>query len=170
MIKQYAVNIQSYIYIYITLKLKLFRNYVKTFAYYMWVKVTLFCLAVQSMEFSRPEYRSGWPFPSPGDLSNQGIKPRFLTLQTYFFFFFFYQLKHKGSPRILVWVAYPFPSGSYWRRNQTGVSCIAGGFFTNWVIREAPLVPWPGIKPLLPAVEAWSLTIGQPGKSRIFTF
>ena len=23
-----------------------------------------------------------------------------------------YQLSHKGSPRILVWVAYPFPSGS----------------------------------------------------------
>ena len=31
---------------------------------------------IQSMEFSRPEYWSGWPFPSPGDLSNPGIKPR----------------------------------------------------------------------------------------------
>ena len=29
-----------------------------------------------SMEFSRPEYWSGWPFPSPGDLSNPGIAPR----------------------------------------------------------------------------------------------
>ena len=28
------------------------------------------------MEFSRLEYWSRWPFPSPGDLSNQGIEPR----------------------------------------------------------------------------------------------
>ena len=28
------------------------------------------------MEFSRPEYWSEWPFPSPGDLPNQGIKSR----------------------------------------------------------------------------------------------
>ena len=48
-----------------------------------------------------------------------------------------YQLSHKGSPRILEWVAYPFSSGSFLPRNQTGVSCIAGGFFTNWAIREA---------------------------------
>ena len=48
-----------------------------------------------------------------------------------------YQLSHKGSPRILEWVAYPFSSGSSGLRNQTGVSCIAGGFFTNWAIREA---------------------------------
>jgi len=33
------------------------------------------------MEFSRPEYWSGWPFPSPGDLPNPGIKPRSPTLQ-----------------------------------------------------------------------------------------
>ena len=28
-----------------------------------------------SMGFSRPEYRSGLPCPSPGDLPNPGIKP-----------------------------------------------------------------------------------------------
>ena len=33
------------------------------------------------MEFSRPEYWSGWPFPSPADLPNPGIKPRSPTLQ-----------------------------------------------------------------------------------------
>ena len=33
------------------------------------------------MEFSRPEYWSGKPFPSPGDLPNPGIKPRSPTLQ-----------------------------------------------------------------------------------------
>ena len=42
-----------------------------------------------------------------------------------------YQLSHKGSPRILKWVAYPFSSRSSQPRNPTGVSCIAGGFFTN---------------------------------------
>ena len=48
-----------------------------------------------------------------------------------------YQLSHKGSTRILEWVAYPFSSRSSWPRNQTGVSCIAGGFFTNWATQEA---------------------------------
>ena len=48
-----------------------------------------------------------------------------------------YQLSHKGSPRILEWVAYPFSSGYSQPRNQTGVSCIAGRFFINWAIREA---------------------------------
>ena len=37
--------------------------------------------AIQSMEFSRPEYWSGQPFPSPGDLPNPGIKPRYPALQ-----------------------------------------------------------------------------------------
>ena len=42
-----------------------------------------------------------------------------------------YQLSHNRSPRILEWVAYPFSSGSSWHRNQTGVSYIKDGFFTN---------------------------------------
>ena len=33
------------------------------------------------MEFSRPEYWSGQPFPSPGDLPNLGIEPRSPALQ-----------------------------------------------------------------------------------------
>ena len=37
-----------------------------------------------------------------------------------------YQLSHKGRPRILEWVAYPFSSGSSGPRNWTGVSWIAG--------------------------------------------
>ena len=48
------------------------------------------------------------------------------------------QLSQKGSPGVLEWVAYSFSSRSSWPRNQTGASCIAGGFFTNWAIREAP--------------------------------
>ena len=45
---------------------------------------------IQSMEFSRPEYWSGQPFPSPGDLPNLVIKPRSTTLQVDSFSFFFY--------------------------------------------------------------------------------
>ena len=36
---------------------------------------------IQSMEFSRQEYWSGQPLPSPGDLPNPGIEPRSPTLQ-----------------------------------------------------------------------------------------
>ena len=43
----------------------------------------------------------------------------------------FYQLSHKGSPRILEWVVYPFSRGSFQLTNRTWVSCIAGAFFTS---------------------------------------
>ena len=36
---------------------------------------------IQSMEFSRPEYWSVEPFPSPGDLPKPRIEPRSLALQ-----------------------------------------------------------------------------------------
>ena len=49
------------------------------------VKVAQSCLTLfdpmEFMEFSRPEYWSGQPFPSPGDLPNSGIEPRSPTLQ-----------------------------------------------------------------------------------------
>ena len=47
-----------------------------------------------------------------------------------------YQLSHNRNPRILEWIAYPFTSRSSRPRNQTGVLCTTGGFFTNWAIRE----------------------------------
>ena len=39
--------------------------------------------------------------------------------------------------RILQWVAILFSRGSSQPRNWTQVSCIASGFFTSWVTREA---------------------------------
>ena len=42
-----------------------------------------------------------------------------------------YHLSHRGSPRILKWVAYPFSRASFQPRNRIRVSCIAGGFFTS---------------------------------------
>ena len=53
-----------------------------------------------------------------------------------------YRLSHKGSPRILEWVAYPFSRGSSWPRNQTRFSCIAGRFFTNWATRCNLSILW----------------------------
>ena len=43
--------------------------------------------------------------------------------------------------RILEWVAFPFSRRSSQPRDQTQVSCIAGGFFTSWATREAQ-IPW----------------------------
>ena len=40
------------------------------------------------------------------------------------------------QPRILEWVAIPFSRGSSWPRDQTGVFCTAGRFFTIWTTRE----------------------------------
>ena len=55
-----------------------------------------------------------------------------------------YQLSHQGSPRILEWVAYLFSSRSSWPRNWTGVSWIAGSFFTSWATSLVPcLNSWP---------------------------
>ena len=48
-----------------------------------------------------------------------------------------YCLSHQGSPWIMEWVACRFSRGSSWPRNWIRVSCIAGGFFTNWSFREA---------------------------------
>ena len=60
------------------------------------VKVAQSCLTwtVQSMEFSRPEYWSGQPFPYPGNLLNPGIEPRLPTLQADFL-----PACHPGKPK-----------------------------------------------------------------------
>ena len=65
------------------------------------------------------------------DLPNPGIELRSLHCRQ-----ILYQLSHKGIPKILEWVAYPFSSGSSQPKNRAGVSCIADGFFTNWAMRE----------------------------------
>ena len=50
--------------------------------------------------------------------------------------------------RMLKWVAIPFSRGSSWPRAWTGVSCIAGKFFTIWAIRTGCILF--GIPPALP--------------------
>ena len=102
------------------------------------VKVSQSCLPLQSHGL-----HSLWNFPSQntgvgscylfqGIFPTQGSNPDLPNCR-----WILYELSYKGSPRILECVAYPFSSGSSQPRNQTGVSCIAGRFFTNWAIREA---------------------------------
>ena len=67
-----------------------------------------------------------------GIVPTQGLNPGLLHC-----LLILYQLSHKGNPRILEWVAYPFSRGSSWSRNRTGVFCITGWFFTSWAVREA---------------------------------
>ena len=43
---------------------------------------TVACQVPLSMRFSRQEYWSGLPFPSPGDLPDPGTEPRSPALQT----------------------------------------------------------------------------------------
>ena len=42
---------------------------------------TVACQAPLSVGFSRQEYWSGFPFPSPGDFPNPGIEPKCPALQ-----------------------------------------------------------------------------------------
>ena len=66
-----------------------------------------------------------------------------------------HHLSHKGNPRILEWVAYPFSSRSCRPRNWTRVSRIEGRFFTNWAMREAQRWVWSMSLPGFP-VTLWS--------------
>ena len=47
----------------------------------LWTPWTIAHKAPFSTKFSRQEYWSGLPFPSPGDLPDPGIKPRSPALQ-----------------------------------------------------------------------------------------
>ena len=78
-------------------------------AYYEWVKLlshvwlfstpwTVAHQAPPSMEFSRQGYWSALPFPSPGDLLDLGIKPRYPALQADAL-----PSEPPGKPRCLLW-------------------------------------------------------------------
>ena len=80
--------------------------------------------------------------------------------------------------RILEWGAFPFSRGSSQPTHRTQVSHIAGGFFTNWATREAPLKRKEKVSPLaknsqngrtwrlshlMRQSEPWSPCCGVPG-------
>ena len=78
------------------------------------VKVAQSCLTLwDPMDYTVP-WNSLGQYTGVGSLSllqgifpTQGLNPGFLCCRR-----ILYQLSHKGSPRILGWVAYPFSSGS----------------------------------------------------------
>ena len=88
----------------------------------------------------------------------QGSKPGLLHCRR-----ILYYLSQQRSPRILQWVAYPFSRGSSGPCNQNGVSCIAGGFFTNWAIRKAAATA----KSLQSCPTLWDAIDGSPPGSPI---
>ena len=59
-----------------------------------------------SMEFPRQEYWSGLQFPSPGNLSDPGIKPTSPELAGGCYFL---PLSHQGFPKYSWLQAFPFP-------------------------------------------------------------
>ena len=76
------------------------------------------------MGFSRQEYWSGLPFPSPGDLPDPGIEPRSPALQAealtseppgkpwWLFFLFFFFLKHTLTCMVSGNLFFLFPTGT----------------------------------------------------------
>ena len=70
-----------------------------------------------------------------GIFSTQGSNPGLLHCR-----WILYCLSHQESPWILEWVDHPFSRGSSQPRNQTRVSCIAGGFCTSCATREGPYI------------------------------
>ena len=63
--------------------------------------------------------------------------------------------------RLLEWVAFPFSRGSSQPRNWTRISCIGGGFFTNWAIRKALGGSWDTPDDCEPGKSEW-LAKGNP--------
>ena len=134
---------------------------VKTACIYFLFPIFLFPLRVFESEIRSVMSDSLWPhglfspWSSPGQntgvdicsllqrlFPTQELNPGLPHCRQILFSFFscrqiLYQLSHKGSPRILEWVAYPSSIGPSRFRNQTRVSCIAGGFFSNWATRKA---------------------------------
>ena len=98
-------------------------------------------VTILSMEFSRPQYWTGSLSCLQGIFPTQGLKPGPPHCRQ-----ILYQLSHKGSPRILEWVAFLFSRGSSPPRNWIEVFCIADGFFTNWATREAFFIDYNSLK------------------------
>ena len=87
-----------------------------------------------SMEFSRQEYWSGWPFPPPGDLPDSGVEPGSLAMQADSL-----PSESPGKPkrgmgadqrRLVVQRAWTNKLGERWNETDS-LSCIADRFFPS---------------------------------------
>ena len=112
------------------------------------MKVTQLCLTLAipwtvahkgplSMGFSRQEYWSGLPFPSLGIFPIQESNPCLLHCRQICDPMDCYSPWNSLGQNSGVGSLFPFSRGSSQPRDQTQVSCIAGGFFTSWATREA---------------------------------
>ena len=116
------------------------------------------------MEFSRQEYWSGLPFPSPGDLPNASIKPRSSALQAdplpSFQFSSVQSLSHVrlfATPWTVVrqaLLSMEFSRQEYW----SGLPFSSPGDLPN-----------PGIKPGSPALQADSL-LSEPPENQLYLY
>ena len=111
--------------------------------------------APPSMGFSREEYRSGLPFPSPGIFPTQGSNPHLLHCRQ-----ILHHLSHQESPRgdciphqhdrrfmgavmSQVWVQ--SPALAVWPQGSHPISVNLGAASVEWRSRE-PLVPRTAIR------------------------
>ena len=78
------------------------------------------------MDVSGQNTGVGSPSLLQGLFPTQGLNPGLLHCSGVRGGEILYQLSHKGSPRILEWVPYPFSSGSSQPRNRTQISCTVG--------------------------------------------
>ena len=107
-----------------------------------------------SMEFSRPEYWSGLPYPSPGDHPNPGIEPRSPALQADSL-----PTEPSGKPRekeylvdlfifkhIILLLLNKIFTTLFWF-----IISLVHYFFPAYGI----LVPWPGSESMISELGAW---------------
>ena len=70
-------------------------------------------------------------FPISGDLPNPGIESRSSALKVDCL-----PAEPQRKPKNTGVASLSLLQGIFWPRNQTGVSCIAGGFFTSWALGD----------------------------------
>ena len=125
----------------------LFAKLMLQFGFYIWIFFYIWKFFIQISTLSIKKTPWDWSLPGSsvhGDslgknigvgchiLPNPGIEPRSHILQEDSLL-----SEPPKKPWILEWIAYPFSRGSSWPRNRTGISYIAGRFFTSRATRES---------------------------------
>ena len=111
--------------------------------WYFEIPWTIAYQAPLSMEFSRQEYWSGLPFPSPGDLPDPGIETSLPHCRQ-----MFYPLSHQGSSMFLIfwcWMV-KMKNDFYSHREQSGSPWK--GYFLIHPLRIVDFFPFCSLWPL----------------------
>ena len=119
------------------------------------------------MRFSRQEYWSGLPFPSPGVLPNPGLEPRSPALQADSL-----PSELPGKPSLLLLLLSRFSRirlfATLWtvaRRAPLSMGFSRQEYWSGLPCSSPEDVYDPGIEPRSPALQADSLPSEPPGKS-----